>query len=51
MASFQVQDKSKKARFSQKTFLIADIRVDVVFEMFFLTLNNINIQFIVKNLI
>ena len=50
LASFQVEDKLCRARFSQKTFLIADISAGVVLDMLFLTLSNINIQFVEKDL-
>ena len=45
IASFQVQDKLGKARFFQKTFLVADTRMDIVLGMPFLTLSNANIRF------
>lgn len=41
----------EKARFFQKTFLIADTRIDIVLEISFLTLNNANIQFIERDFI
>ena len=45
LASFQVEDTLGKARFFQKTFLLADLSVEVVLGMPFLTLSNANIQF------
>lgn len=42
-ASFQVVDNQNKAQFFQKTFLLANISMDVVLEMPFLTLSNGNI--------
>ena len=51
IASFQVQDKLGRARFFQETFLVTDIRMDVVLKMPFLTLSNANIQFAEENLI
>ena len=50
LASFQVEDKLGRARFSQKTVLLADISVKVVLEMLFLTLSNADIQFAKKEL-
>lgn len=47
-ASILVEDKLKKARFFQKTFLLADISMEVVLDMFFLILSNANIQFAKK---
>ena len=43
LASFQIEDKLGRARFFQETFLLADISVEVVLEIFFLTLSNANI--------
>ena len=46
ITSFQVQDKLRRARFFQETFLVADTRMDVVLGMPFLILSNANIQFV-----
>ena len=43
LASFQVKDKLGKARFFQKSFLLADISAKVVLGMLFLTFNNANV--------
>ena len=43
LASFQVEDKLKKARFFQKTFLLADLSIEIFLGMPFLTLSNANI--------
>ena len=40
-----MEDKLERARFFQETFLLADISVEVVLGMPFLTLRNANIQF------
>ena len=50
LASFQVEDKLGRARFFQETFLLADIGVEVVLGMPFLTLSNADIQFEKKEL-
>lgn len=50
LASFQVEDKLGRARFFQETFLLADISVEMVLEMPFLTLSNVNIHFPKKEL-
>ena len=50
LASFQVEEKLRRARFFQKTFLLADTSVEVVLGMPYLTLNNTDIHFIDKNL-
>lgn len=50
IVDFQVQDKLEKARFFQKTFLVADTSVKVIFEMFFLTLSKIKVDFTERKL-
>ena len=50
LASFQIEDTLGRARFFQKTFLLADISVEVVLRMFFLTFSNADIQFAKKKL-
>ena len=51
LASFQVEDKLGRTRYFQETFLLADISVEVVLGMPFLTLSNADIQFAEKELI
>lgn len=36
LANFQVEDKSKKAQFFQKTLLVADISAEVILKILFL---------------
>lgn len=43
IANFQIEKKPKKAQFFQKTFLLANISIKMVLEIFFLTFNNINV--------
>ena len=50
LASFQVEDKYKRARFFQEAFLLADISVEVVLGMLFLTLSNEDVQLVEKEL-
>ena len=45
LASFQVEDMFEKARFFQKTFLLAKLNIKVVLGMLFLTFSNANIRF------
>ena len=45
IAGFQVLDKLGKVQFFQKTFLLADINVDVVLWIPFFTYSNTDIQF------
>lgn len=43
LASFQIENKLGKTRFFQKSFLLTDISVQMVLEIFFLTFSNANI--------
>lgn len=45
IAGFSIQDKSNRIRFLEKSFLIADTRIDVDFKMLFLAFSNANIKF------
>lgn len=48
LASIQMGDKLRRAQFFQKTFLLANISMEVIFEILFLTLSNSDIQFAMK---
>ena len=50
LADFQVEDKLKRAWFFQETFLLADINMEVVLGIHFLTFNNAIVQFVKKEL-
>ena len=50
IAGFQVEDKLGRVRFFQELFLLAEISMEVVLGMPFLTLNNADIQFAEKEL-
>lgn len=41
IASFLVDDKNRKSHFFEKTFLLADINMNIVFGISFLTLSNV----------
>ncbi len=43
-------DKDSRERFFEKSFLLADIRPDIIFGMPFLTISNIDIDFQARNL-
>lgn len=47
---FSVSDKDDRERFFEESFLLADVKPDVVFEMPFLAMNNIDIDFQAQNL-
>lgn len=51
VSTFSILDKDDRVRFFKKSFLLANIKLDIVlFEMFFLTINNANINFKAQNL-
>ena len=43
LASFQIEDKFRRIRFFQETFLLADINTEIVLGMLFLILSNANV--------
>lgn len=43
LASFQIEDKIGRAWFFQETFLLANIGVEMVLDMFFLIFSNANV--------
>ena len=50
IADFQVEDKGGRPRFFQETFLVADIKFEMVLGMLFLKISNANITFGEKTL-
>ena len=51
IADFQIKDKASKSRFFQKILLMANAKFEVIFEMFFLKISNMDILFDKKTLI
>lgn len=45
IAFFSVNNKNKKFCFFKKTFVLADISMNIAFEIFFLILNNVEVNF------
>ena len=45
IADFQVEDKTNRPRFFQKTFLVADTKFEVILGMLFLKISNANLSF------
>ena len=43
-------DKDSRERFFKESFLLADVKPNIVFEMLFLTINNANVNFQAWNL-
>ena len=46
IAAFLITDKAKQVKFFEKTFLVINISPEIVLGMLFLTLSNINIDFL-----
>lgn len=46
IAGFQILKKLNRVYFFKKIFLLANISIDIIFEMFFLIFSNTNILFI-----
>ena len=46
IAALSVVDKANHAKFFKKTFLVANVSLEVVFEMFFLTLSGADVDFL-----
>ncbi len=47
---FSMSDKDSRMRLLEKSFLLVDIKPDIVFGMIFLTISNANIGFKAQNL-
>ena len=43
-------DKDSRKRFFEESFLLADVQPEIVLRMFFLTINNIDVDFQAQNL-
>ncbi len=48
--TFSVSDKDSRERFLEKSFLLANVKSDVVLGMLFLTMSNANIDFQARDL-
>lgn len=48
--AFLVNDQTNQVRFFKKTFLLANLCQKVVFEMLFLILSSVNVNFLKKKL-
>ena len=47
---FFILDKDNRERFFKKSFILTDIKLDIVLRIFFLIINNTNIDFQAQNL-
>ncbi len=45
VSNFSVSDKDNRERFFEESFLLADVKLDVVLEMLFLTISNTDVDF------
>ncbi len=45
ISTFFILDKDSKGRFFEKNFLLTDVKLDIVFGILFLIMNNIDIYF------
>ena len=45
VTAFPVTDKANRVKFFEKSFLVANISLGIVFEMLFFTLSDVNIDF------
>ena len=50
VAAFLVVDKANRVNFFEKTFLVANISPEVIFEVFFLTLSDADVDFLGQEL-
>ncbi len=50
VSTFSVSDKDRKEKFFEESFLLVDIKPDIVFGMLFLTMNNTDINFQARDL-
>ena len=50
IADFQVENKVSRPKFLKETFLVANIKFEMIWEIFFLKLNNVNMSFNEKTL-
>ncbi len=50
VSTFSILDKDDRERFFEKSFLLADVKPDVVFVMLFLIINNTDIDFQARDL-
>ena len=50
ICTFSVSNKNDKKRFFEESFLLADVKPEIVFKMLFLTMSNADIHFQAQNL-
>ena len=50
VSNFSMSDKDGRERFFKESFLLADIKPDIVLEMLFLTMSNVDVDFQARDL-
>ena len=50
VSTFFISDKDGKERFFEENFLLADVKSNIIIRMFFLTLNNADVDFLAQDL-
>ncbi len=50
ISTFSVLDKDRRERFFEESFLLADVKLDIVLEMPFLAMSNVDVDFQARNL-
>ncbi len=50
VSTFSVSDKDGRERFFEESFLLANVRSDIVLEIPFLTMSNANVNFQARDL-
>ena len=50
ISTFSVSDKDDRERFFKESFLLADVKLEIVFGIPFLTMSNVDIDFQARNL-
>ena len=50
VSTFFILDQDSRERFFKESFLLANVKLDIVLEMLFLTINNASINFQIQNL-
>ena len=50
ISTLSMSDKNGRERFLEKSFLLADVKPDIIFEILFLIMSNIDVDFQARNL-
>ena len=50
VSTFSKLDKNNRERFFEESFVLADVKLDIVCEMLFLIISNVDVDFQARNL-